>query len=161
MKKKRGAMIYPNLALSKIAAYHRCIGDTVEWYDPLFCDGYDKVYMYKVFSFSSDYEYHVRAKEIVKGGTGYDIHSQLPVEIDNMQPDFSIYENVPTDTSYGFLTRGCPNKCFWCVVPRKEGAIRPYWDVDKVANGRKNWCLWTIISSLRVIMLLHNLTKSS
>lgn len=141
MKKKRGAMIYPNLALSKIAAYHRCIGDTVEWYDPIFCDGYDKVYMSKVFSFSSDYEYHVRAKEIVKGGTGFDIHSQLPVEIDNMQPDFSIYENVPTDTSYGFLTRGCPNKCFWCVVPRKEGAIRPYWDVDKVANGRKKLVL--------------------
>ena len=141
MKKKRGAMIYPNLALSKIAAYHRYIGDTVEWYEPLFSDVYDKVYMAKVFNFSTDYEYPVRAKEIVKGGTGYDIHSKLPVEIDNMQPDFSIYESVPADTSYGFLTRGCPNKCFWCVVPRKEGAIRPYWDVDKVANGRKKLIL--------------------
>lgn len=141
MKTKRGAMIYPNLALSKIAAYHKNIGDMVEWYDPLFSDGYDKVYMTKVFNFTTDYEYPVRAKEIIKGGTGYDINSQLPNYIDDMQPDFSIYENVPTDTSYGFLTRGCPNKCFWCVVPRKEGAIRPYWDVDKVANGRKKLVL--------------------
>lgn len=81
MKKTRGAMIYPNLALSKIAAYHRCIGDTVEWYEPLFSDVYDKVYMAKVFNFSTDYEYPVRAKEIVKGGTGYDIRSQLPKDI--------------------------------------------------------------------------------
>ena len=60
-----------------------------------------------------------------------------PQEIDDMQPDLSIYPNLPTDTSYGFLTRGCPNKCAWCVVPRKEGAIRPYWDIDRVANRRK------------------------
>lgn len=54
-----------------------------------------------------------------------------------MQPDLTIYPNVPRDTSYGFLTRGCPNRCKWCVVPEKEGAIRPYWDVDRVANGNK------------------------
>lgn len=54
-----------------------------------------------------------------------------------MQPDLSIYQYLPTDTSYGFLTRGCPNKCKWCVVPRKEGAIRPYWDIERVANGNK------------------------
>ena len=34
-KKKWGATIYPNLALAKIAAYHKSIGDTVEWYEPL------------------------------------------------------------------------------------------------------------------------------
>lgn len=136
-KKKWGATIYPNLALAKIAAYHKSKGDEVEWYTPLQSDVYDKVYMAKVFSFSPDYHYPVHAKEVVRGGTGYDVHSVLPQEIDDMQPDLSIYPNVTTDTSYGFLTRGCPNKCPWCVVPHKEGRIRPYWDVDRVANGRK------------------------
>ena len=73
----------------------------------------------------------------MKGGTGYDITSKLPEEIDRMQPDYSIYPNVPKDTAYGFLTRGCPNKCKWCVVPRKEGVIMPYMDVDDIAiEGR-------------------------
>lgn len=141
MRKKRGAMVYPNLALAKIAAYHKRLGDTVEWYEPLFSSGYDKVYAAKVFSFTPDYEYPIQAKEVIKGGTGYDIHSLLPAEIDDIQPDFSIYENVPADTSFGFLTRGCPNKCFWCIVPRKEGEIKQYWDVDKVANGKKKLVL--------------------
>lgn len=136
-KKKWGATIYPNLALCKIASYHRMMGDHVEWYDGLFGGLYDIVYMAKVFSFSEDYTVAVNAKEIVKGGTGYDIAKSLPKEIDDCQPDYTIYPSVSQDTSYGFLTRGCPNKCFWCVVPKKEGMIRPYWDIERVANGRK------------------------
>lgn len=136
-KKKLGATIYPNLALCKIAAYHKAKGDSVEWYDPMFGGWYDKAYVSKVFNFTPDYQYNINADEIVRGGTGYDITSQLPQDIDDMQPDYSIYPSVPTDISYGFLTRGCPNKCKWCVVPRKEGAIKPYLDIEKVANGRK------------------------
>lgn len=134
--KKWGATIYPNLALCKIASYHKSMGDDVEWYDGLFGGEYDKVYMSKVFNFTPDFDGYVNAKEVVRGGTGYDISSRLPQEIDDCQPDCSIYPSVPTDTSYGFLTRGCPNKCKWCVVPKKEGAIHPYWDIDRVANGR-------------------------
>ena len=137
-KKKWGATLYPNLALCKVASYHRAKGDSVEWYDGMFGGEYDKVYMSKVFNFSPDYNEVIHAKEIIKGGTGYDVYSQLPQEIDDCQPDYSIYPSIPDDTSYGFLTRGCPNKCMWYVVPKKEGAIRPYWDIEKVANGRKN-----------------------
>lgn len=137
-KKKWGATVYPNLALAKIAAYHRARGDEVEWYEPMLGGEYDIVYMSKVFTFSPDYEYPIHARSVIRGGTGYDIHSKLPQEIDDTQPDYSIYPNVPTDTAYGFLTRGCPNKCFWCVVPKKEGVVRPYWDIDRVANGRRN-----------------------
>ena len=80
--------------------------------------------------------------ELVKGGTGYNITSALPDEIDRLQPDYSIYPTIPTDTAYGFLTRGCPNKCPWCVVPRKEGKVRPYMDCDEIAiEGRKNLVL--------------------
>ena len=139
--KKWGATVYPNLALAKIAAYHRSLGNSVEWYEPMFSTDLDIVYMAKVFNFSPDYPFAVRAKQIVRGGTGYDIHARLPQEIDDMQPDFSIYPQVPSDLAYGFLTRGCPNKCPWCVVPRKEGRIRPYWDVERVANGKRKLIL--------------------
>lgn len=45
---------YPNLPLMKISAYHKARGDTVEWYEPLISDHMDKVYMSKVFSFTSE-----------------------------------------------------------------------------------------------------------
>lgn len=134
-KKKFGATVYPNLALCKIAAWHKAQGDRVEWATPF--EHYDILYRSKIFNFTPDDLTPYIADKVIRGGTGYDIHSQLPQEIDDMQPDLSIYPNVPKDTSYGFLTRGCPNKCKWCVVPKKEGAIRPYWDIDRVANGKK------------------------
>ena len=135
-KKKWGATIYPNLALCKIARYHKQQGDDVEWAVPLF-GHYDRIYMSKVFNFTPDDNSCYDAKEVIRGGTGYDIASQLPDEIDRLQPDYSIYPNIPSDTAYGFLTRGCPNKCPWCVVPRKEGRIRPYMDCDEIAiEGR-------------------------
>ena len=134
-KKKWGATVYPNIALAKIARWHKMQGDVVEWCFPF--AHYDRVYMSKIFNFSPDDRTIYDADEIVKGGTGFDITSKLPEEIDRLQPDYSIYPNVPKDTAYGFLTRGCPNKCKWCVVPRKEGAIVPYMDVDEIAiEGR-------------------------
>lgn len=137
-KKRWGATVYPNLALCKIAAWHKAKGDKVEWYEPLHEGRFDVVYMSKVFNFSPDYPYPIDADKVVKGGTGYSLSQVLPQEIDDTQPDFSIYPEVSADTSYGFLTRGCPNKCAWCVVPRKEGGIMPYWDIERVANGRAN-----------------------
>lgn len=135
-KKKWGSTIYPNLALCKIARYHKQCGDDVEWAIPFY--HYDRIYMSKVFNFSPDDLTVYDADEIIKGGTGYDIKSKLPDEIDRLQPDYSIYPHIPNDTAYGFLTRGCPNKCPWCVVPRKEGVIRPYMDVDDIAiEGRR------------------------
>lgn len=153
-KKKWGATVYPNLALMKIAAWHKQRGDSVEWYNPLTTEKYTIVYMSKIFNFSPDYDYVIKAWNIIKGGTGYItshdqesvsikdgqrvvVIAELDEEIDRMQPDYSIYPLLPKDIAYGFLTRGCPNKCRWCVVPRKEGAIRPYMDVDEIATPER------------------------
>lgn len=134
-KKKWGATIYPNLALCKIARWHKEQGDIVEWAIPF--EYYDIIYKSKVFNFTPDDRTIYHAREIIKGGTGYDIKSQLPYAVDRLQPDYSIYPRIPSDTAYGFLTRGCPNRCGWCVVPRKEGYIRPYMDVEDIAiEGR-------------------------
>lgn len=131
---------YPNLALMKLSAWHRAQGDTVEWYSPL--EHYDRVYMAKVFTFTPDYAYYVHADEVEKGGTGYDIRKTLPDEADRMQPDYSLYPQIAGKTAYGFLTRGCPNRCKWCCVPEKEGKTRPYMDADEIAaGGRTNLIL--------------------
>lgn len=123
---------FPNYALMKISAYHKARGDTVGWFIPLM--QYDKVYSSKVFTFTPEYEY--LPPDTVKGGTGYGIYGDLQEEIDRMQPDYSIYPN--TDYAVGFLTRGCVRKCPWCIVPQKEGAIRPYqtWREIKRADKR-------------------------
>lgn len=131
---------YPNLALMKISRYHRLKGDTVEWYNPL--DHYDKVYSAKVFSFTPDYGYYINADSVEFGGTGYDLEKKLPRDIDLIQPDYSIYPQIDSKTAYGFITRGCPNRCKWCVVPNKEGKISPYMDVEEIAiDGRNNLIL--------------------
>lgn len=132
---------FPNLALMKLSRYHKQRGDEVEWYTPF--AHYDLVYMAKVFTFTPDYGYLItNADEVVKGGTGYDMHSKLPDEVDMLQPDYSLYPTIDNTTAYGFLTRGCPNKCFWCVVPKKEGGVKPYMSVDEIAiEGRKNLVL--------------------
>lgn len=131
---------YPNLALMKISSYHKARGDNVEWYNPL-CS-YDKVYIAKVFSFTPDYGYYINADQVEKGGTGYDIKKVLLPEIDRMIPDYDLY-NVDKNLAYGFLTRGCPNHCKWCVVPKKEGNIATYMDIEEIAvNGRKTLYSW-------------------
>lgn len=130
--------VYPNLALMKISAWHKQQGDIVEWYNPF--NHYDKLYMAKVFSFTEDYlQYITNADIIEKGGTGYDCKKMLPSEIDRIQPDYSIYPSIGSKNAYGFLTRGCPNKCKWCCVPAKEGNIVPYMDIEEIAiDGRRD-----------------------
>lgn len=111
---------FPNYALMKISAYHKTIGDTVEWWNPL--EKYDRVYSSKIFDFTPENPY--LPPDTIKGGTGYDIYFVLPDEIDEMFPDYSIYPEC--DYAIGYITRGCPNKCRWCIVPQKEGNIKPY-----------------------------------
>lgn len=124
---------YPNLALMKISAWHKAQGDHVEF--ATMFEHYDKLYKSKVFTFSPDNEYCYNTDEIIRGGTGYDIQSILPDEIDRMHPDYSLYN---CEHAYGFLTRGCIRKCPWCFVPEKEGYIRPYMDIEEIIGLYKS-----------------------
>ena len=123
---------FPNYALMKISAWHKQQGDSVEWWNPLL--KYDRVYSSKVFTFTPECPY--LPEDTIKGGTGYGIYDELPSEIDDMFPDYSIYPKV--DYAIGYLTRGCIRNCPWCVVPKKEGKIRPYrtWEQIKRPDSR-------------------------
>lgn len=111
---------FPNYALMKLSAYHKAQGDHVEWWIPMV--KYDRVYSSKIFTFSP--EDPMLPPDTIKGGTGYGILDELPPEVDAMFPDYSLYPDC--DHAIGFLTRGCIRKCPWCIVPKKEGAIRAY-----------------------------------
>ena len=112
---------FPNLALMKISAHHKARGDDVQWAIPL--EHYDVVYQSKVFddTYSPDIDWQPNADRIVKGGTGYGLDNKLPDEIEHIYPDYSIYPELTEDTAYGFLTRGCPRHCDFCIVGDKEG----------------------------------------
>ena len=43
--------------------------------------GMDKVYLSKVFSYTPDFQYHINADEIIKGGSGYCIRLENGKEI--------------------------------------------------------------------------------
>lgn len=110
---------FPNIALMKLSAYHKARGDTVEWWNGLL--SYDLVYMSRIFTniYSKDEIHCIRADQIIRGGTGYDLSIKLPENIEHQYPDYSLYSQYTA--AYGYLTRGCPRGCPFCIVSKKEG----------------------------------------
>ena len=129
---------YPNLAIMKISAYHKKLGDDVDWYAPLFDLDTDILYISKIFTFSPDplkYMSLPLNAKIITGGTGYDISGTLPAEIENItELDYSLYPNC--DYSIIFTTRGCFRKCPFCIVSKKEGMIHDVKICDLNPNGK-------------------------
>jgi len=109
---------YPNLALMKISAYDKSLGDTVSTDEP----EPDKVYISSPFSQykgACDYSTMFPGAEIEYGGYGFS-NVKLPESIEHLMPDYTIFN---CDRSYGFTTRGCIRNCSFCVVPKMEGKI--------------------------------------
>lgn len=124
---------FPNIALMKISSYHKSLGDTVEWYEPLFGGWYDVVYVSKVFTYSADYPYEINADTVLYGGPAY---GTADLGLDSVMPDYSLYGI--TDMAYGYLTRGCYNNCPYCSVPKIDGnAVRKVADLKDFWNGQK------------------------
>ncbi len=128
---------FPNLCLMKLSAYHKAQGDQVEWWDPQ--SHYDLVYKSRVFTdtYSKDTITVTNADKVICGGTGYGLGLDLPDEVEHTCPDYSIYPQF-SGTAYGFLTRGCPRNCGFCIVSGKEGRqSRKVADLSEFWDGQK------------------------
>mgnify|MGYP003293932389 CR=1 FL=1 len=126
---------FPNLALMKLSAWHKTRGDEVEFAMPLF--QYDRIYKSKVFTFTPDDHTSWQCCDIRKGGTGYSLFFTLSDDCEHIMPDYSLYGI--TDTAYGFLSRGCPRGCPFCIVADKEGRVsRKVADLREWWDGQKN-----------------------
>lgn len=135
----------PNIALMKISTWHKNNGDRVVLvranipYYPnrtkkkfIIPCGFDKVYCSVIFEGNKEF---ISGKNIIFGGTGVDLVTVLPKEIDCCSPDYSIYPD--SDISYGFITRGCIRNCSFCKVPEKEGYIHKVNDVSDIVKHKK------------------------
>lgn len=128
---------YPNLALMKLSAYYKAQGHNVEWWNGF--AHYDIVYKSKVFTeeYSHDPDMAINADQVICGGTGYDLQNRLPDAVEHICPDYSLYPQF-SDTAYGFLTRGCPRACLFCIVAAKEGRVsRQVADPDEFWRGQR------------------------
>ena len=128
---------FPNLCLMKLSAYHKAQGHQVLWWNPLFY--FDVVYKSRVFTdtYSKDTIAVTNAGTVIKGGTGYGPGSDLPDEIEHSYPDYSLYPQY-SETAYGFLSRGCPRGCGFCIVGGKEGRkSRKVADLSEFWRGQR------------------------
>jgi len=134
----------PNLALMKLAAHHREVGDQVELrhaknagsLQPRFGDpAWDRVYGSLIFERTKPLAEHAQKlyPGIELGGTGWNLVTTLPDEIEAMRPDYSVYPK--RSVSIGFTQRGCRLECGFCVVPRKEGKVRPVATLGEIWRG--------------------------
>ena len=119
----------PNLALMKILAWHKAKGDIVvlvHGSQVELGDKPDKVYASIIFKKNKHVLDYLLSSfpgiPIDIGGSGYNLKKELPPEIENMAPDYSLYPEF--DYSIGFSSRGCirnTKTCPFCILPIKEG----------------------------------------
>lgn len=136
--------IIPNIALMKLSTWHKRNGDCVELVKanlpyfpnrekkPFIVKTSDKTYCSIVFEGNKPF---IVGHNIIFGGTGVDLTTTLPDEVEKCDLDYSIYPY--NDTSYGFITRGCIRNCSFCKVPKKEGYIHKVADVDDIVRHKK------------------------
>ena len=120
----------PNLALMRLAHYHRSLGDEVIFRNSiskdLFEPDYDLVYGSSIFKFSEEktLRFKTNFPNPILGGTGIDNSSQLETWCPGIGSKVDYTDYPDFKASIGFLIRGCRLKCGFCVVPEKEG--KPY-----------------------------------
>lgn len=96
--------------------------------------GYDQVYVSNIHDINSDRVQVINCQQVVYGGIGSrNPHLQLPPEIEATDPFYYPDE----DTSYGFITRGCIRKCWFCKVPKYEGKLKAYNTVESIVKHKK------------------------
>ena len=131
----------PNLALMRLAAWHRDQGDDVRWergvtrqsHEP----EYDVVYGSAIFSATAKAVAKLRESfpQAIVGGSGGDtalrVENTVPSQFTSL--DYSGYPDF--DASLGYAMRGCRFKCGFCIVPKMEGTARSNSSIHQIWRG--------------------------
>jgi hypothetical protein len=127
----------PNLALMKLSRYFKEQGRRVMLARrESFIKGAERVYASCVF-YSPASQRRIRklrdyyGESLILGGSGVDIRARLPCKIEKLPADYTLYPELK-DRAIGFITRGCPFDCPFCIVPAKEGKTRQVCDLDSL-----------------------------
>lgn len=126
--------VIPNLALMKISAYYKSLGNTVG-FD---IDDPDRAFISVIFkknrglaNQSANMLKALYPNVIIDvGGPGYDLNKKLPQAIEDTQPDYTIYPNI--NYALGFTSRGCIRNCPFCIVPIKEGKLKRVNSIENI-----------------------------
>ncbi len=133
----------PNLALMKLSRYFKEQGRSVTLVRGVQkISSASEVYASGIFTFPAS----MRKMEELKGfygealqmgGSGVDLQRRLPAHIEKLLPDYDLYPELE-DRAIGFLSRGCPFCCPFCIVPFKEGPPRQVSDLQSLMDdGRR------------------------
>lgn len=94
--------------------------------------GFDKVFVSNIFEQNAHRVTVHNCKDVEFGGIGSrNPERQLPADIEATDPYYAPGET----TTYGFITRGCINKCWFCKVPKYEGKLKEYNRLEDIVRG--------------------------
>lgn len=119
-----------NSAMMQVSQYYKEGGAEVYEWNPLY--EYDKVYAFSMFTWTDKKSFVT--PDMICGGTGFDIQSRLPREIEEADYDWSLFPDC--DFSMAWFSRGCFRNCPFCVVRQKEGNIHPVKPKNLNPNGK-------------------------
>jgi hypothetical protein len=137
----------PNLALMKLSRYFKEKGrNVVLARGAPKIKGAGEVYASCVYAIPASAKKvkilrNYYGKSLVIGGSGVDLNLRLDAEIEKLPPDYSLYPELG-EHAMGFITRGCPSKCPFCLVPEKEGNVHQVSTLnDLLPNGQNKLIL--------------------
>lgn len=130
---------FPNLALMKISAHLRKQGGITHLITDFNEDlsEYEEIYLSKIFS-DPPLEWNP-GRHVIMGGTGLSQAANLPQEVEHIKPHYGLYwdhvmgsiaagynpSNFKAyEASIGFMSRGCPRRCPFCINRESSGSVR-------------------------------------
>jgi len=157
----------PNLAVMKLSALYKGRGDTVQvrhirQVRQKDLAPYERIYCSVIFERNRErVEMLQRARpDIAVGGTGWDLQTVLPADVESLRPDYDLYTTADiflrnshwtgkrenrlakaaeiVNAGIGFSSRGCVRACEFCVVPKKEGMLRQETPIRDIINPRSS-----------------------
>ena len=133
----------PNLALMKISAYYKEWCFEPEFYSPLFHNEYWLIFASKIFNYPHPNDAYLR-NDMILGGPGFyflekfkksfHVRKELPREFDHIYPDYELYS---CDYAIGYITKGCIRDCKFCIVPKMEGIIHKFAELEEFCKDQE------------------------